>query len=122
VTLDQFIAAADARPQLPNNSYVREPGLHMLYVRLGARYINGIKYPRVLDLANFSVVSHLQRKGRFTRFLQRLQRDYPTLIIFMENVLNPWLPAKLPLWGFELVPGTDPLCFVRWGSGWGPSP
>jgi hypothetical protein len=116
--LDQFIAD-NRNVRLPRNSYVSEPGFSHLYVRIGPRYIGRDKVACVLDLANCAVAPRQQRHGCLKRFLQRLTRDYPELPVFIENVLNPWLPAKLPNYGFERVlrPGQDPdcaPCFVRW--------
>ena len=105
MTLDEFIAQSSIR-----NSYVEEEGFSSLYVRIGPRYINGKKYNRVLDLANFEASDY--GKGTFTNLVTRLRDTYPDLPLFVESVLNPRLPNKLLSLGFTYVPNSNPPCFI----------
>lgn len=48
--LDDFIAQSLERGR--GNAYVKEPGFLSLYVRMGPRYLNGVKYKNVFDIAS----------------------------------------------------------------------
>ena len=93
-TLDAFIT--HALTKRPTNSYVKEPGFSSLYVRVAKRYIEG-KMQTTIDLANMT--ASRPGNGAFTRLVERLRIQYD-LIIYVECVLNPRLPAKLERMGF----------------------
>lgn len=113
MTLDEFIKASKSKP-FGGNSYVDEEGFESLYVRFGTRVIAGMRRDNVLDLANFTVTD--KGKGTFTAFISRLRKDYPDMWLYVENVLNPRLPAKLVTLGFTKIRVTSgfegPPCFV----------
>lgn len=119
-TLDEFIAEPRTR-----NEYVREKGMRDLYVRIGSRPIitEDASYPRarMLDLANITVAEGQRGRGNFTRMIQRLRRDYPTLPLYVECVQLPRFRRKLESMGFKRVghAGMDPEgspSFVLWPS------
>jgi hypothetical protein len=88
-TLDEFLA----RTEWPNNSHVSEPGFDTLYVRRSQRLIGDRLHPAV-DIAN--VTSSKPGSGAFTALIARLKKSHPHLVIYVENVLNERLAAKLP--------------------------
>ncbi len=108
-TLDEFITGQWA---LAKNTYVREAGFRSLYVRLGSRNIDGVTYPRVLDIAN--VTARKPGRGTFGRLLELLEADYPDVAVYVESVLNPRLLGWLPRHGFVQVPGIEPPSFIRY--------
>jgi len=87
--LDDFIAQHRGGRQ--GNAYVREPGFLSLYVRMGPRYLNGVKYDQVLDLANMLVKN--KGRGTFTRLADRLLRS--GLILYVESVQTQAFADKL---------------------------
>jgi hypothetical protein len=94
---------------LTRNGYVRARGFHHLYVRKGERYVEGVWYNRVIDLANFEV-NHPGR-GLFGRFIARLRNSRPEWGLYVESVLNPRLPRRLMELGFKPVAYTNPPSF-----------
>jgi len=103
-TLTEFMSEPNAR-----NSYVDEPGFLSLYVRKGRRYVSGVPYEPVIDLAYF-VAKH-PGKGLFGRFVKHLRKDYPEHGLYVESVLNKRLPRRLVELGFAPVVDTVPQCF-----------
>jgi hypothetical protein len=91
-TLDEFIASKHP------NSYVEEPGFKSLYVRNTQRCLAGNFYQDVLDIANVTV--RVQKQGTFTNLIKRLQQQYSTKVLFVENVMVPPLAFSLPRLGF----------------------
>ena len=79
-TLDEFIAQARAK-DWPNNSYVAEPRLRELYVRL--THFRGCE---TLEIGR--VLAEEPGKGAFRALVARLRAQCPTLPIFVENVLS----------------------------------
>ncbi len=107
-TLDEFIARS--RKQAKNyggysntRGYVEEPGFENLYVRFGLRYIEQERR-ETLDLANLSVWEQMRGTGIFTRLVQRIRKDYPETVIYVESVLNPRFATKLLRMGFINIP------------------
>lgn len=98
----------------PRNAYVDEPGWESLYVRKGTRFINGIRYENVFDLANIEV--KVKEQGTFTRFIERFQREYPGYSIYIENVFNHLLHMHLLKTGFKQLPGEYPHCYFLEGK------
>jgi hypothetical protein len=96
-TLDEFLSQGEGRPR---NAYVREPGFEKLYVRIGHRYLQG-KRRVTLDIAN--VVAEKPGSGVFTRLVERLNKEYPNVGIFVESVLNTRFHNKLYELGFYFV-------------------
>lgn len=105
--MDQFLADPYSR-----NAWVEEPGFRGLYVRKGARYINKVPYPRVIDIAN--VEANPKGQGTFTRLLTRLHDQGE--ILWVENVLNERLCPKLLRLGFNGIPDCIPPCFYLLAS------
>ena len=103
VNLYEFITRIK---RFPNNAYVDEPGFISLYVRHGRRYINGVEFPNILDIANVEV--EIKGKGTFTRLIERIRSEYPGIGIYVESIQNPRLPAKLEQLGFTKVEGIFP--------------
>lgn len=89
-TLDEFLTLERG------NSYVLEPGFKSLYVRVGSRFLNGVRHPRVLDLA--VIEARRTGKGLFTGLVARLLKQ--GLPIYVESVLTPRFAAKLLEMGF----------------------
>ncbi len=92
MTLDEFIASK--RPNL----YVQEPGFESLYVRNSRRYLEGKLYQDVLDVANVTVL--VQKQGTFTNLIKRLQEQYPSKVLFIENIMVAPLAFSLEKHGF----------------------
>lgn len=87
-TLDEFLS----RTTLPNNSYVKEKGFKDLYIRRSKRMV-GHTLLNAVDIANVS--ASRPGNGAFTSLVTKLGRDYPYLVIYVENVLNPRFANKL---------------------------
>jgi len=81
------------------NSYVREDGFKFLYVRMIKHWFKGAARDPVLDLANFEVKK--PGKGTFTRLIERLRQQYPTLTLRVEVVHEKRFRDKLESMGFE---------------------
>lgn len=118
-TLDEFIAD----PRSLRSEYVREEGMMGLYVRVGDRPIitEDGAWPRrkMLDIANVTVAERKRGKGNFTRMIERLRRDHPTLPLYVECVQEERFRAKLERMGFKRVglhkmDGGSPPSFVMW--------
>lgn len=88
-----------ARPIRSTSAYVREYGFKSLYVRVGKRFLLGEWQPSVLVIAN--ITASQPGKGRFTKLIQRLRMERPTLGIMVESVLNPRFRTKLLAMGFQ---------------------
>jgi hypothetical protein len=99
-TLDQFIQRHEKKPAgFHSNEYVRKAGFEALYVRLGPRWIERVKYPCVFDIA--SVTARRPGAGAFTRLVEELRaRGFS---IYVESVLNDRFAAMLPRLGFVPV-------------------
>lgn len=108
-TLDEFIDHFMRQENCawPTNAYVDEPGFKHLYVRITPRYIDGVKWPYVLDLANME--TNKPGTGVFKAFIHRIREKYPQLGLYVENVLNPQFRDGLIRMGFSLVPTSHPL-------------
>lgn len=101
-TLAEFIQNA-TEFGFPKNSYVREPGFKVLYVRHGTRYIKGLRITPVLDIANAQAC--YPGRGAFKSLLIKIERDHPHLNIYVENVLTYKFADGLERLGFEHIPG-----------------
>lgn len=98
------------------------------YVRKGPRYINGIKFDKVLDRANTSIKNNkLQMKmhdandtmmntGAYREFdahMLNLAKKYGYDGIYVESVLNDKLNAVLIRYGYELLPDINPPSYWK---------
>lgn len=79
--------------------WLKEPGFKHLYVRHGRRYIQGQWYENILDIAN--VEARFPGRGTFTRFLEKIQKQYPKMGIYVESVQNLRFGAWLERHGFQ---------------------
>jgi hypothetical protein len=103
--LDSFLDRhKDTR--LSRNAYVFEAGFHDLYVRFGPRYLDGVKYEKVVDIAN--VQANQPGRGVIWRLFDRLLAR--GLIVYVECVLNTHFAEKLEARGFTKICGN---CFYR---------
>lgn len=101
-TLDDFITRATKRNAWPANGYVKENGFRDLYVRYTSHYI-GRRKRKMLDIAN--VNASRPGNGAFTALMRRLALEYPTLNLYIENVLTERFATTLvKRFGFTPVP------------------
>lgn len=104
MTLKEFLAEA-RRPGRPNfRGWVNYPGLKILYVRFGKRYIQEKVVDDVLDLA--TAEARVPGSGSFTNLIQHLQKNYPELTLYAENA-HPRLGKHLQKIGFTRVEDTS---------------
>jgi hypothetical protein len=103
-TLDEFIAQARAK-DWPNNSYVAEPRLRELYVRL-----THFRGRETLEIGR--VLAEEPGKGAFRALVARLRAQYPTLPIFVENVLSRRFARGLRRLKFKQVDRSENPSFV----------
>lgn len=110
-TLDEFIAFGQSR-DLPSNSYVRETGFKVLYVRYNPVFYvrGGHQLQNVLTIA--SVEARKQHGGTFRSLISYLRSTYPDLSVYVENVLDPAFGQALERMGFEAVTDEEPRCFL----------
>jgi hypothetical protein len=115
VTLDEFIKDGVERitqSNLASRAHIKEPNFAGLYVRLTRRYIDGAAYRPVLDIADVNVREACRGRGVFTAFLDRVRDRYPTLHLFVENVMEERFQKHLERYGFTVVePRLDPPCY-----------
>lgn len=98
------------------------------YVRKSSRYINGIRFHRVLDRANTSIDnSKIQLKminnninmastgayREFDLYMTELAKKYNYDGIYVENVLNDKLLDVLIRYGYKLLPNSNPSSFWK---------
>lgn len=94
MTLDEFMAQSRQR-----NAYVEYPGFAALYIRKGHfRFIECVKWPLVLDLANMEAVKTGQ--GTFKRLVAHLRERYPEYGLYVECVLTSRFAKGLERMGF----------------------
>lgn len=106
--LDEFIKSrANGLRGLPNNGYTRWETL-TVYVRVGPRYLNGVRYERVIDLAN--ITADVPGQGAFTRLVSHLRDTYPSFSLYVECVLTARFAKGLERLGFVPTDG-NPQCF-----------
>jgi N-acetylglutamate synthase-like GNAT family acetyltransferase len=113
-TLERFLRTDSLR-----NEYVKEPDFEGLYVRKSHRQISvgaDKHYPGtpMLDIANVTVAEKKRGTGVFTRLVQRIRAEHPTLPIYVENVLDPRFGWKLEKLGFEPVGTEEPRSYIWW--------
>jgi hypothetical protein len=115
MTLEQFLQSG------LRDAYVRHRDLRS-YVRKSVRLVDGRRV-RALDRANTTNrrrsnnVEHAphERTGQYEEFdtlMRALAVEYGFDGVYVENVLNDFLPAKLLLYGYHMLPGdTITPCF-----------
>lgn len=91
-TLDHFLTTRS------RNAWVSETGFDTLYVRKGQRYLNGILYDRVIDIASAEATTPGQ--GALTALIARLHERGEH--IYVENIMNPRLVSRLQRMGFTI--------------------
>lgn len=115
MTLDEFVRHGIGRMTQKGvgvNAHVKEPGFTTLYLRVTRRYMGGVSYEPVLDIADVTVREDWRGCGIFTDLLDRIRETYPTLHLYIENVLNGRLQKHLERYGFAVVaPRLDPPCY-----------
>lgn len=82
----------------PRNSYVARSGWSNLYIRVGARYIDGHKWDKIIDLAN--IQAEETGKGTFKKLIAHLNVTYPTAGIYVEEVVTRQFRGGLMRMGF----------------------
>jgi hypothetical protein len=101
-TIDEMLAT---RSGGLDRSHVSEPGFALLYARvMGSE-------PCVLTLAD--ITAEIPGAGALTRLLDRLARDWPDVIVRIENVGSPRLVAYLERRGFESSGGMSPSLWLH---------
>lgn len=95
MNLDEFILSN------LRNLNVDELGFKQLYVRKGPKYIDDVRYEKVLDLANAEV--EVQRQGAFTNRIKLLRKTHPDLVLYAENVMVYEFALSLQRMGFVPV-------------------
>jgi len=92
------------------------------YYRKGPKYIDGIKYDKVLTRASTSIQGVRGfGQGNYRELdalTTNLAREYGYDGVYIENVLNPWLAEKLPQYGYvevdkHLRDQGNPPCFFK---------
>lgn len=111
--LDEFIQEVTVASRgFPINAYTRW-GTLTIYVRVGPRYLDGVRYEHVIDIAN--VTADVPGKGEFTRLVQHLRSTYPTFSLYVECVLSARFETGLERLGFVPTEG-HPHCFHMLGD------
>ena len=111
--LDEFIKIhANNQSKFPRNSYTKWDTL-TIYVRVGPRYLNGVLYEHVIDIAN--VTADVPGKGVFTRLVSHLRDTYPSFSLYVECVLTARFAKGLERLGFVPTNG-NPRCFHILGT------
>lgn len=89
------------------NQHITHPNFYTLYVRKSRRYIRGIWYENVFDIANITAIR--PGRGSFRRLLEELFKlwDGP---IYVENVMSPRFTKYLLKHNFTLADGMD--CYI----------
>lgn len=82
-----------------------------VYVRKGKHLING-KMTVTLDIGNVTVVENKRHQGIFKNFLAQAAEINPWGSIYVENVLDPFLPAFFIRNGWLPVNHEFPYSFV----------
>lgn len=102
-TIFEFIEKQkrDSYYRINANGYVKAEGFKSVYVRFGPKYIDYRYYTDVLDLAN--IVADRPRKGSFNKLVEIIKQRYPTVSIYVENVIDPEFGNALIRKGFEEV-------------------
>ena len=111
VTLDAFIRGHHhiVKPKIQRNLYVAHRDWKTLYVRYSRRFIEGVWWNRVIDLATIEAKN--PGKGAFFRMVRAIRRRYPDLGIYVECVVTARFSEHLKQRGFVCTsPDLD------WGS------
>jgi len=95
-TLDAFVRVTKSS-FVPRTGYVMFPGFKPMYIRCTQHIINGIRV-QTLDFANIEAMT--PGRGAFTKLFKHCRKKYPTLILFVECVLNERFAKKLLSMGF----------------------
>jgi hypothetical protein len=109
-TLDEFLDGPYDR------AWIEHPTLEV-YLRLIPRYLDGTRYPRVLDIGTVDVKPcHQKGEGHFTRFLAEViaaaeARGIPAL--YVQNVQTARFAAFFERNGFTLSMVGANRCYVR---------
>jgi len=83
------------------NGYVKADGFKSLYVRFGPKYIGYNYFEDVLDLAN--IVADKPKNGAFNKLIEAIGQRYPTVSIYVENVMDPKFGIALKRKGFNEI-------------------
>lgn len=118
MTLSEFLSSPS------RNSWIKYKSLE-LYVRKSHRTINGEEI-NAFDIANMKNVRRPQnfnfkakhsRTGLFKEFIAEASPMLPQFDgIYIENVLNEFLPDVLLRYGFTQIPLSDPTLKCFWKS------
>jgi len=84
---------------ISRNSYTHWGEL-TVYMRVGPRYIDGVKHDRVIDIANVQA-KHTGR-GTFKKFVKFLRDTFPEYALYVESVLTDRFSDGLLRMGFTL--------------------
>ncbi len=87
--LFEFTSRGYSHAMTPMNRWLEDPSIRV-YVRRGYRLLGeqslGSRLATVLDIAN--VEASARGQGRFTKFLDYVERNEPFEGVFIENVLD----------------------------------
>lgn len=104
--LEQFIHDCQRRT-LGGHAWIRVNRMHA-YLRYGQRYIDGIRFNHVLDIAN--IRADKPGTGAFKELILYLRTRRPELNIYVECVQTKKFECGLLRLGFTEVSGA-PQCF-----------
>ncbi len=94
-TIEEFIGDWG---KFPNNKHVSHEDWETFYLRRGPRFVRGVRYERVIDLANIEAKN--PGTGAFTRLVKHLRDTYPDIGLYVESVMNRRFKEYLPKLGF----------------------
>jgi hypothetical protein len=105
MTLIQFIKSKS------RNLWINEPNIRV-YVRKATHSIDGEFLP-CLDIGNVEVDFDKQRRGIFSRFLDKFEREAKKLgrVCYMESIMNDHLKKYLiSKRGYRITKTSEPSC------------
>lgn len=92
MNIDEFMKSDE------RNLYLKQKGFSTLYVRKSRRIVQGVDYPKVLDLA--TLIARKPGACAFTNLLNHLRKKYPDWGLYVENVFNAQFGQYLIRQGF----------------------
>jgi hypothetical protein len=90
-----------AKRKRPFSSYVTAEGFRSCYMRYGSRFIPSLSVVAqdVITIANVAV--DVPNQGTFTKFVSKLQEEFPWHILLVESIQNSQLVQMLLKRKFE---------------------
>lgn len=87
--IDYFMFNAPKKySRIVESKWIKVDGI-MLYIRYGSRYINQVLTHDVITLSSIQVLIDSEiGKGKFTKLLEYIEREYITNVIYVESVMH----------------------------------